>query len=341
MIINKKFKNALNNISQKTPPIWFMRQAGRYHNHYQSLRKKYKFVELCKQPELAAEVACGPITDFDYDVAILFSDILFPLQSLGLELNYSPGPVFGNYLNDQLLNNLKPISDILDDLSFQKEALNITRDMLPNNKSLVGFVGGPWTLLSYGSGIKNEVSVPDIEENKFYERALYEVLIPLTKQTIEIQLNNNAEIVYIFDTNARQMADKYFMEKYIKIVHEEIFQSFPNKVAYFRKENPLLKIKDSNKIYSMAGMVYGNSTGLVNALKEKTSGFLQGNFSPESLLKPHHEFKLDFEQFKNSLLSLTSEERSGWVCSLNHGVLPKSSEHNVKYFVDNIRQSFQ
>ena len=85
MIINKKFSNAINNIPQKTPPIWFMRQAGRYHSHYQRLRKKHSFVTLCKTPELAAEVALGPSNDFEYDVAILFSDILFPLESFGLK----------------------------------------------------------------------------------------------------------------------------------------------------------------------------------------------------------------------------------------------------------------
>ena len=68
MIKNKKFSNAINNIPQSTPPIWFMRQAGRYHSHYQSLRKKHSFVDLCKTPSLAAEVAMGPINDFDYDV---------------------------------------------------------------------------------------------------------------------------------------------------------------------------------------------------------------------------------------------------------------------------------
>ena len=70
MIKNKRFSNAINKVSQKDPPIWFMRQAGRYHSHYQDLRKKHSFVELCKQPELAAEVAMGPINDFDYDVQV-------------------------------------------------------------------------------------------------------------------------------------------------------------------------------------------------------------------------------------------------------------------------------
>ena len=86
---NKKFVNALEKIPQSVPPIWFMRQAGRYHSHYQNLKTKNSFVELCKSPSLAAETALGPIESFDFDVAILFSDILFPLESLGMGLTYS------------------------------------------------------------------------------------------------------------------------------------------------------------------------------------------------------------------------------------------------------------
>ena len=105
---NTRFVNALNKLEQTTPPIWFMRQAGRYHQHYQKLKEKYSFEELCKTPELASEVACGPIKEFDFDVAILFSDILFPLQGLGLGINFNPGPIFSNYINQ---NNLKNYSD--------------------------------------------------------------------------------------------------------------------------------------------------------------------------------------------------------------------------------------
>jgi uroporphyrinogen decarboxylase len=76
--MNTRFQNALNGKPNDIPPIWFMRQAGRYHKHYQNLKKSYSFMELCKKPELAAQVALGPIQDFDFDVAILFSDLLFP-----------------------------------------------------------------------------------------------------------------------------------------------------------------------------------------------------------------------------------------------------------------------
>ena len=81
---NQKFQNALQRVEQPTPPIWLMRQAGRYHSHYQGLRRQHSFVELCKLPEVAAEAARGPVADFGFDAAILFSDLLFPLEAMGI-----------------------------------------------------------------------------------------------------------------------------------------------------------------------------------------------------------------------------------------------------------------
>ena len=95
---NKLFLNSINNIPQSTPPIWFMRQAGRYHSHYKEFKKKYSFEELCKNPELSSEIACGPINEFDFDIAILFSDILFVLEGLGMSLKFDPGPIFSQQL---------------------------------------------------------------------------------------------------------------------------------------------------------------------------------------------------------------------------------------------------
>src|SRR5436309_16005861 len=80
---NARFQNALARRPQSTPPIWLMRQAGRYHRHYQALRQKYSFMDLCKRPELAAEVALGPVLDFDFDAGFLLRGLLFPLSSLG------------------------------------------------------------------------------------------------------------------------------------------------------------------------------------------------------------------------------------------------------------------
>ena len=152
---NKKFINALERKPQDCPPVWLMRQAGRYHGHYQSL-KDYSFEDLCKTPKLAAETAMGPINEFDFDVAILFSDILFPLEALGMDLSYNPGPQFGLHLNEDnaesLLINQNPISF----MEFQGEAIERTIERLPVEKSLIGFVGGPWTLIAYACNISKD-----------------------------------------------------------------------------------------------------------------------------------------------------------------------------------------
>ncbi|HRO68113.1 MAG TPA: uroporphyrinogen decarboxylase family protein, partial [Pseudobdellovibrionaceae bacterium] len=149
--MNHAFENALHRREQNVPPIWMMRQAGRYHSHYQALRAKHSFDELCRTPELAAQVALGPIQDFDFDVSILFSDILYPLDALGLGLSYSDsGPKLEKSLGSaEDILGLRSWEDALPRLEFQGQALKCTREVLPANKSLIGFVGGLWTLFVY------------------------------------------------------------------------------------------------------------------------------------------------------------------------------------------------
>ena len=165
------------------PPIWMMRQAGRYHAHYQALRKKHSFMDLCKVPELAAEVAMGPIRDFDFDAAILFSDLLFPLQALGMPLVYDPGPQLGwNLSSLEQIKNFKPASQALEQLQFQASAVRATRALLPRDKSLIGFVGGPWTLFVYAvqgshkGGLENTFARQDIFES------FCDVMVPLLQK---------------------------------------------------------------------------------------------------------------------------------------------------------------
>src|SRR5690242_6043966 len=97
-----RFTRALEGDAVGPPPIWLMRQAGRYHSAYRRLRQQHDFETLCRVPDLAAEVALGPIRDFDFDAAILFSDLLFPLEALGLPLSYSEGgPKLGDPITER------------------------------------------------------------------------------------------------------------------------------------------------------------------------------------------------------------------------------------------------
>ena len=180
-----------------------------------------------------------------------------------------------------------------------------------------------------------------MHKNEFYEKLLYDVLIPALYQIIEMQLKSSAEIVYMFDTNASQLQSNYFIGKYIEEIKEGIFSAFPNQVAYFCKENPILVDPKSNLKYQLAGMVYGENEGLETILPKLESGFLQGNFDPKNLLLPEKEFQFEVDNFIKIFRNLSDTERSGWVCSLSHGVLPKAREDNVRYFIEKVRSNFR
>ena len=337
---NTKFLNSLNRTPQKDPPIWFMRQAGRYHDHYQALKKNHSFEELCKNPLLAAETAMGPINEFDFDVAILFSDILFPLEALGMDLSYNPGPQFGLHLNEEnaheLLVNQNPIS-LLD---FQGEAIERTIERLPDDKSLIGFIGGPWTLIAYACNISKDSR--EINLNNFQIGILDNVILPLLKENIKLQLNAGAEVVMIFDSTAHQLAEED-LNIYLKKIFNVLAKDFPNKIGYYAKDGinyeTIIAQQDDPEI-SLAGMGIDSNVDLRDYFKRTTNGFVQGNFSEHFLTLPYDEFLSKLDIFINQMSKLNPEERAGWVCGLGHGVLKTTPQENVKEFVNRIRDSF-
>ena len=198
---NKKFHNALNKEEQKVPPIWLMRQAGRYHKHYRTLKEKYSFEQLCKEPELACEVTLGPIAEFDFDAAILFSDILFPLDYLGMGLKFKPGPIFERNLNSKMISEFN-IDEFESFMEFQSKSLNLIRNELPNDKSLIGFTGGPFTL--YHFAIRNN----PVSE-KLFQQTL-PILEELIHKNIQIQFQSDIDLLMIFDTEANNLNDEEF-----------------------------------------------------------------------------------------------------------------------------------
>ena len=212
---NSKFYNALNRIPQATPPIWFMRQAGRYHSHYQKLKEKYSFEELCKEPELAAEVACGPVEEFDFDVSILFSDILFILEALGLELKFNPGPQFKEHLTFENYERFNNIENVEEHMQFQQRAIKITREKLSKDKSLIGFVGGFWTVMRFAIGQNKEQK----QFQKFYPEYIMEnILYEAIKINIKLQLDAGAEIVMMFDSGIQDLDNNFFQKEYTNLL---------------------------------------------------------------------------------------------------------------------------
>ena len=332
---NQRFINAIKLTEQNVPPIWFMRQAGRYHKHYQTLKKKYSFEELCKTPELAAEVALGPVEEFDFDIAILFSDILFILEVLGMNLKFNPGPIFEEELNKDNFQKYQNIEKAINFLEFQKKALKITRDKLPEDKSIIGFVGGPWTILNYAMGKKNLIG---LNENTFSLIFLKKTLIPLIKKNIQLQIQGGAEVVMILDSALGNIGEKNF-EIYYSLLKNEFSESKQDKIAYYAKgiNNQLY-----NKLIDLefSGLGCDSSINLQNLLKNNQNKFIQGNFDENKMLFNRDDLKKELDIFCNQLLKLTSKERRGWICGLGHGINKNTNEENVHLFIKTIRERF-
>ena len=324
-IYNQKFYNALNRIEQTIPPIWLMRQAGRYHSHYQKLKQKYSFEQLCKTPELICETTLGPIKDFDFDAAILFSDILFPLDYLGMDLAFNPGPQFSKPLTKDLLILKNSFEDYM---NFQIQGLKLLRNELPQNKSLIGFVGAPYTLFQFA--LRHKDSDPNIL-NEFLP-----VIENILDKNIELQFNVDIDLLMIFDTESQHLSTDDF-KKIVKPFVQKIASKFPGKIGYFTKEIDDEKFNIINEIKDLKLTVCGSNQNIFSKLSH-THLSLQGNFSNQFLsLESKDDFKKHLNEFISFIKNYNINERSGWICSLDHGVLKTTPEYNVKLLIEEIR----
>jgi len=338
--MNNKFQNALNKTAQQIPPIWFMRQAGRYHDHYQELKKSHTFVELCKIPELAAETAMGPIRDFDFDVSIFFSDLLYPLEALGMGLEYSPAPKLDWHLRTEAdFKKFKNTDEALPVLAFQELALKATREALPKDKSLLGFVGGPWTLFTYAVAGGHSGDLKDVKERLYLFEEFCEHMVPLLIKNIELQLRSSPDAVMIFDTAAGELSPAVY-NKYVLPQLVKISKAYPHKLGYYSKMTGPDHLLEIEKL-PWAGIGIDHRWDLPKKLEQNTHpGFLQGNFDQALLFCENAELIKRLDAYLEPYLRMSPEQRAGWVCGLGHGVLQHTPQENVKSFVTHVREVF-
>jgi uroporphyrinogen decarboxylase len=335
---NARFQNALARRAQATPPIWLMRQAGRYHRHYQGLRAKYSFMDLCKQPELAAEVAYGPVMDFGFDAAILFSDLLFPLEALGMGLEYTDhGPQLGWKLDPSSISNLKSVDDAWPHLLFQGEAMRATRERIPNDRSVIGFVGGPWTLFVYAVEGTHKGSLTNSKRLLSLFPRFCETIVPLLEKNIELQLEGGAEIVMIFDTAAGELSRQLFPSEVLPQLRR-LTTSNGMRIGYYSKGTQPAHLRDALFTEGrLAGIGVDHCWDIRDAFGLSSHGFVQGNFDQALLHAPAGELKKHLSKY---LARMKDREWPGWICGLGHGVLPATPEDNVRLFVDTVRETF-
>lgn len=333
------------------PPVWFMRQAGRYHSHYQMMKRKYTFLELCKIPELATEVTFGPIRDFNFDAAILFSDLLFPLEVLGMGLDYVPGPKLDWYiksLSDLGKLNPKKLSteELLSGLSYQGKAMQMIRTNLAPEKALLGFVGGPMTLFYYAVSGSHHGDLTDakigLTDGRF--DGFLKILTPLLIENMVMQAKSGADAVAVMDTCAGEIEPALYREVVVPALREVLIQfkrRCPNTpvVYYSKKTGPTHWQHLDSVPFECLGVDWNHSiSDVLQNFGSKWS--IQGNFDPNLMLLNEQACMREIEKFFEPVLKLPRTNLQGWICGLGHGVLQWTPEQNVRNFLKYQKEVF-
>lgn len=338
------FNRALKRCNDGHPPIWMMRQAGRYHAHYQALRRDHGFVELCKNPDLAAEVAMGPVRDFGFDAAILFSDILFPLEAMGPSLVFDPGPKLGYLLQHKDdLSRYSVGPETYKHMQFQADALRKTRARLPDDKALIGFVGGPLTLYVFavhGSHKADLTSARDgLRDGRF--DGFMQKLKPLLLENMALQAETGCDALAVFESCAGDIIADDFVQAYLPHLRD-ILQRFAARyphiplIYYGKNIGPAHWAHLVDLPITVLGIDHHQN--LPQAFAQFGDRFvLQGNFDPDHLTLPQSEFETQLKKFLSDMDGVSLPHRRGWICGLGHGVTPYAREENVRRFITNVR----
>ncbi len=328
-------------------PVWFMRQAGRYHQHYQNIKKDSDFMAMCKNPKLACDVTMGPIEEFHFDAAILFSDLLFPLEQMGLGLKYAPGPQLDKHLTSlEIVKNLKPIAPAGEFYHFQKEACALLKQTLPNDRTLLGFVGAPWTLYTYGVDGGHSGNLIEPKKGLFDGRweAFCDFLFDNLLTEMDLQAQGGADGMCLFDTAAGECAFEEYRDyiiPQIKRITAEFKRRHPEvKVVYYSKLTHvryLQALQDDN--IDVLGIDW--RMDLTECLKTFGKDYMiQGNFDPALLHLPWNELEKKLKSWW-AMIQDSGAPLDRWICGLGHGVLQQTPEENVFKTVQFIHENMR
>ena len=338
------FIKAIKRRNDTTPPVWMMRQAGRYHSHYQALKKNHTFEELCKSPELAAETAMGPIRDFDFDAAILFSDILFPLEVLGTPLEFAPGPKLGFHLKSTDDFKRYVANPDASKLTFQADALRLTRQALPANKNLIGFIGSPLTLYIFAVHGTHKTDLTDARHGLHDGRfsGLMDRLLPLMTENMILQAKAGPDVMAIFDSCAGDISLDDFENIYLPYLMkllEDFKTACPDMPVIYYGQNIGQTQWALLKPLPIDVLGIDQRQDLTEAMMSNADRFaLQGNFNPDFLVLPEGECLEKINSYFDQIQSVPHALRKGWIAGLGHGVTPFAKEQNVRNFISQLRE---
>lgn len=338
MIKNDLFLRALNNESVERPPVWMMRQAGRYLPEFRAIRDKYDFFTRCKTPELAAEITVQPIRIVKPDAAILFSDILVVPQAMGIdvELKENIGPLLPNPIRSAAdVNNVR-IPDIHESLGYVMDAIKLTKEMLNNEVPLIGFAGSPWTIFCYAVEGKGSKSFDTAKGFCFSQpEAAHALLQKITDTTIAYLIEKvkaGVNAIQVFDSWGGMLSPADYQEFSWKYINQIVEALAPyTKVIVFGKGCWFALGEMAKSKASAIGVDWTCSPQNARYL---TGGniTLQGNFDPSRLLSPIPTIKKLVHEMIDAF------GKDNYIVNLGHGILPNIPVDYAKAFVDAVKE---
>ena len=341
--MTKTILRALAGETLPTPPIWMMRQAGRYLPEYRATRAQAgDFLSLCYNPDLAAEVTLQPIRRYGFDAAILFADILLIPQALGADLWFvaGEGPRLSTITDAAGVTALKPVDTIHETLSPVYETLRILSRELPKETTLIGFAGAPWTVATYmvaGRGTKDQGPAHAM---KAADRAAFSALIDrITDATIEYlsaQIEAGAEVVKLFDSWAGSLKGRDF-DDFALAPAARIIAALKARhpgvpvIAFPREAGP--RYEGFAKATGADAVAIDNSVDAAWAAAHvQKDGCVQGNLDPRHMVTGGAELVTETRRIVEAF-------RGGpHIFNLGHGITPDADPDNVALMIETVRK---
>jgi uroporphyrinogen decarboxylase len=343
---NELFLRACRRQPVPRTPVWMMRQAGRYLPQYQAVRSKVTFLELCKTPELACEVTLQPIDIFGFDAAILFSDILIPLEPMGLGLEFlaNHGPHIPHPVRDRAAVERVVVPDPEDTMGFVMAAIRTIRQALAGRVPLIGFAGAPFTMATYaveGGGSKSYAHTKGLLfGDPQAAHALLDKLADTTARYLEAQISAGAQAVQMFDSWAGILAPPDFRE-FALAYARRVIDAVKGSSAY--RDNPAPIIYFVNGCAPYLDVLADSGADVIGidwrvdlgeARRRLGAGVaVQGNMDPTCLFLEPAALRRRVGDVLHA-----AGEAPGHVFNLGHGVLPNTDPERVRVMVEAVRE---
>ena len=335
---NNLLIEALKGLSVDRPPVWMMRQAGRYLPDFMKLKEKYDFFTRCRTPELVTEITLMPINQIGVDAAIIFSDILVVLQAMNIEVEMREGigPFLPNPIKDKESLNQVILPDVHEHLGYVFDAVKLTKKELNNRVPLIGFAGAPWTLFCYalqGQGSKNfNTAKAFCYQHPELAKELLQKITTTTIAYLREKVKAGADVIQLFDSWGGLLSPKdyqVFSWFYSQQIIDALSSSVP--VIIFGK-GCWFALPEMGK--SGASAIGIDWTCSARNARYLSGGqvTLQGNFDPSKLLLPISEIKSQVKQMINEF------GKESYIVNLGHGILPNVPVDHAKAFVDAVKE---